>query len=295
MSSLKLCCKKRALHVYRTVVAAAQALTNSDFLHGRVNQGDLRDIVNRNRGHLNMVNQWIPQGLLHSSVFHYGILPEHERLLSRPVDRGTTHADLLSYLARNLKEPGRYLELGVSVGKTFWQVMLSRPDIECWGFDIEEINPVLRKDLQLDSRDEWPTPDGSPKKTPSSISRFTHQETGQKVVYICADIFDPKAWSFLDQGLFNLILSDALHSPEALDYEWKSMVTCNVFNPRETIIMWDDLDGEMRSWFERHIPTIAEFLSIEPEEIGTFYMNGWLGQREFPHRLGLALRQEGTR
>lgn len=290
MSSLKLYLKRRALFVYRRLVASLQTISGTGFLHGRTDARLLGDVITINRENLKRIDRWIPQGLIEHSVFQYGILSEHKRLLDLPVERELAHADLLGYFAMKLNEPPKYLELGVSIGKTFWQVMHSHPHIECWGFDIEEINPALQSQLRLESREEWSTPSGSPKKTPSSISRFTHEATGQVVVYICADIFDPAAWSRLEGGMFNLILSDALHNARALDYEWENMVSRHVFNPRETIIMWDDLDGEMREWFERRTPAIAEALSVSRNELGTAFVNGWLGRKEFPHRLGFALK-----
>jgi hypothetical protein len=106
-------------------------------------------------------------------------------------------------------------------------------------------------------------------------------------VYICADIFDARAWRLLENGMFNLVLSDALHTSEALDYEWTQMVSGRLFNPAETVIMWDDLDGEMRAWFEQKRFAIASALSTDLAHIDTIFMNGWLGRKEFPHRLGL--------
>lgn len=290
MSSLKLQLKRLSLYVYRNIATLLHPATRSTLLRGRINASDMQKVVDSNRANLARIGQWIPQGLLESSVFQYGILPEHQQILNLPLDRSTTHTDLLCYFARKLQKKPKYLELGVSIGKTFWQVMLSRPDIECWGFDIEEINPALREHLQLESREEWRPLSGSLRKDPSSISHFTNRDTGQKVVYICADIFDGRAWRLLESGQFNLILSDALHSPEALDYEWIQMTTGAVFNPNEVVILWDDLDGDMRRWFDRQASAISAELSIESRQVGTFFMNGWLGRREFPHRLGIALK-----
>lgn len=294
MPALKLRLKRLALSIYRRLATALNPPIGSALLSGKIHASQMHNVIESNRTNLRKITPWIPEELLENSVFQYGILPEHKELLDLPVDSHATHADLLCCFARNLRKNAKYLELGVSVGKTFWQVMLSRPDIECWGFDIEEINPVLMRHLQLDSRDEWPALNGSPRKAPSSISRFTNRKTGQRVVYICADIFDARAWKLLENGMFNLVLSDALHTPEALDYEWTQMVTGRLFSPKEIVIMWDDLDGDMRVWFERQKPNIATVLSTDLENVGTFFMNGWLGRKEFPHRLGLALKLPTT-
>ena len=161
---------------------------------------------------------------------------------------------------------------------------------EYWGFDIEEMNPALKSRLVAQSRQEWSGPPDSLKKTPASISRFRHPATGNQVVYICADIFDPRAWELLAGQNFNLVLSDALHTPQALEFEWSQMVKMAIFHPREAVIMWDDLDGAMRDWFLNRRAIIASHLSVTPAAVGTLYLNGWLGRREFPHRLGLAVK-----
>lgn len=283
--------KKQALFLYRRLLKATAKWREVDFLSGKIEAVRLDEVIRQNRLALNAVDDWFPSGLISQSVFRYGVNPGFEPLLNLPLDNECTHADILAYFGRTAQEPGRYLELGVSVGKTFWQILNTCKPFECWGFDIEEINPVLKARLVEQSRQEWQGPADSIKKSKSSISRFSHPATGNQVVYICADIFDPKAWELLAGNNFNLVLSDALHTPEALEFEWNQMTKMNIFNPREAVVMWDDLDGVMRDWFQAHRAAIAAHLSVSFENVGTLYMNGWLGRREFPHRLGLALKK----
>ncbi|HEY4415402.1 MAG TPA: hypothetical protein VGO57_06895 [Verrucomicrobiae bacterium] len=283
--------KKTALTAYRRFLKATAKLRGDDFLAGKIDAGQLDQIIQQNRQSLKFITDWFPSGLIAESVFRYGLSAEMEPLLNLPLDSVCTHTDLLAYFGRTAKEPVKYLELGVSIGKTLWQILNTCTSCECWGFDIEEMNPILKSQLVLQSREEWAGPPDSIKKTPASISRFTHSRTGNTVVYICADIFDPKAWELLAGMNFNLVLSDALHTSEALEFEWCQMEKVNIFNPRETVIMWDDLNGEMRDWFQAKRPAIARHLLIGTQDTGTVYMNGWLGQREFPHRLGLAIKR----
>jgi hypothetical protein len=251
----------------------------------------LQQVIRQNRQALGLIQDWFPSGLIEKSVFRYGVNAEVEPLLNLPLDAECTHADLLAYFGQTSREPRKYLELGVSVGKTFWQILNTCSPCECWGFDIEEINPALKRRLVEQSREEWPSPPNSIKKTPSSISRFIYPANGNQIVYVCADIFDERAWERLAGNGFNLVLSDALHTPQALEFEWSQMTRKQIFNPTAVVVMWDDLDGEMRDWFKAKQLAIAAHLTVPPANVGTLYLNGWLGRREFPHRLGLAVKQ----
>lgn len=250
-------------------------------------------IIRNNRSSLATIPNWVPAGLLDKSVFRYGINLNIEPLLNLPLSTKPTNADLLAYVASRYKQQGLYLEIGVSVGKTFWQLMNSASHFDCWAFDIEEMNPVLQKELVPLSRFEWQTPAYSIKKTASSFSTFLFEKTGRKVCYICADVFDPHAWTFLNDVSFNIILSDALHSPKALDFEWKMLSKANCFHRDSLLIMWDDLDAGMRAWFLKKKTAMSEQLNVPTNLIGTLYLNGWLGSREYPHRFGCLLKGFG--
>ncbi|MCE0522939.1 MAG: hypothetical protein LV480_08510 [Methylacidiphilales bacterium] len=281
--------KQTALTLYRRF-CKAKAEWRGESILSKTDHVRLQEIIRQNRRALKEVDDWLPAGLLGGSVFRYGVNPDVEKLLNLPLDNECSLADLLAYFGRTLNEPLKYLELGVSVGKTFWQILNTCAPCECWAFDIEEINPVLKQRFVEQSRDEWSSPPDSMKKTASSITHFVHPSSGGKIHYICADIFDERAWQLLAGQGFNLILSDALHTPQALDFEWRQMTKLNIFSPKDVTIMWDDLDGRMKEWFHAKRPDIAGHLGVDVGNVGTLFLNGWLGRREFPHRLGLGIR-----
>ena len=286
--------KQGLITYYRRTLQALSQWRGDELLNRHVHSPEMTEIIRLNRQVVEQIKPWVCPELIKNSVFRYGVNPDLEPLLDLPLDLECTHTDLLVYFGRRRK-PCKYLELGVSVGKTFWQVLNNCAPCECWGFDIEELTPVLRRQLTEQSREEWPSPPNSLKKTASSISRFVHQESGSKVTYICADIFDEKAWARLAGQQFNVVLSDALHTAAALEFEWLHLARVGVLDPRETVIMWDDLNGEMKSWFLQKQAAIATQLAIAREGVSTIYLNGWLGRREFPHRLGMAIRTASNR
>jgi hypothetical protein len=283
--------KRSLVTFYRRFRKAAAQLKGNHFPLSAMDAVLLQKSIGKNRAALKLIDDWLPPQLIEQSVFRYGINSDVEPLLNLTLDPGCTHADLLAYYGATLNGPCKYLEIGVSVGKTLWQILHACAPCECWGFDIEEINPVLKRHFVEVSRMEWQGPPDSIKKTPSSISRFTHPSSGGSIVYICADVFDKRAWELLAGNHFNLVLSDALHTPEALDFEWRQMTVVGIFDPDEIVIMWDDLDGKMRDWFYTRRNTIARQLAVEIKNVDTGFVNGWLGQREFPHRLGLAIKK----
>jgi hypothetical protein len=149
---------------------------------------------------------------------------------------------------------------------------------------------VLKSRLVEQSRENWPSQPGSIKKTASSITRYLHRESGSQVTYICADMFDEKAWTWMAGQQFNLVLSDALHATSALEFEWAHLSQPGVLHPEEVVIMWDDLSGELNRWFLTKQPAISRQLAMKPANVRTLFLNGWMGRREYPHRLGLAYK-----
>jgi len=281
--------KHPVIYIYRTIRIFFDQFFSRGLMTEIINAIP-KSIIQNNRKYLASIKNWVPIGLIESSVFRYGVNPHVETLLNRPIDIAPTNADLLAFFATQCGCQGRYLEIGVSVGKTFWQIMNSAVQFECWAFDIEEISPALKQELSLISRVEWQTPSSSIKKTPSSFSIFLFKKTGQRVYYICADVFDPYAWTFLKDLSFNIILSDALHSATALDFEWGMLMKANALSRDFFLMIWDDLDGEMKDWFLRNKFTMAAQCKAPLNAVGEVFMNGWLGSGEFPHRYGYMIK-----
>lgn len=282
--------KKKLVKIYRRLAQAQAKLRGHPFPFDRIDSSKLDAVIQGNRRALAEIENWLPERLLADSVFRYGVNPDIEPLINRPLDGEVTHADLLAYFGRAVGKRCRYLELGVSVGKSLWQVMQTCAPCECWGFDIEEINPAIRKELTQISHQEFPTPASSLKRTPSALTRFIHEKSGSTLTYLCADILDPEAWALLSGESFNLVLSDALHTADALAFEWEHLTSLNLLDREGVVVVWDDLDGEMRRWFDQNRASIKSHLGLGQGDLDTAYVNGWLGGQEFLHRLGIAIK-----
>jgi hypothetical protein len=175
-----------------------------------------------------------------------------------------------------------YLEIGVSVGKNFYQLLNAHEKANFTGFDNEDINPVLERRMELISKKEWITPPDSIKKNPSYLNTYSYK--GNDVQYLCADVWDENSWSKLEGNKYNLIFSDALHSPEAILFEFRMLVKYKLLD-RDFIIVWDDLVGKMRNSFYRIIRKYNETFNIK--EINLIDINGWIGEHEKMHSVGL--------
>lgn len=276
--------------LYRRSRKLLSHVTGSDFPLNEIPKRELASIIHSNRLALARIPIWVEIKTLQRSLFNYGLGPRTLPHINATVDSSCTYADLLVYYAKRLHGPLKYLELGVSVGKTFWQMLCNSGGGRLVGFDIEEMNPVLEQQLTFKERWEWLTRTGSIKKTASSCATYAHAESKSEVSYICGDILDETAWQALKGSTFNLILSDAFHSAEALQKEWEMMTSLNLFDPQQCVVVWDDLNGAMHDWFLKQRREIAAVLGVAPARVRTVFVNGWMGKHESPHRVGVAVK-----
>lgn len=232
-----------------------------------------------NRRSLQQVGNWIDDKAMAASFFNYGVPGFIKEDINRPIGDPFTYTDLMAFIAKKYFKKINYLEIGVSVGKNFFQMMNALPDAALTGFDIEEINPVLEQHLRLQQRNEWPTPAGSVKKNPSSLKTYDRQ-----IAYLSADVWDEASWARLKGNKYNIVFSDALHTPQAILYEFKMLEKYGLLDDR-FVIVWDDLVGKMKNSFFRIIRRYNERYGIK--DIYLLEVNGWIGVNEGPHSVGI--------
>lgn len=250
----------------------------------------LVDVIGKDRAVLRRVEEWISDETYAGSVCGYGVLERHRPYLNGEMSRRPTYTDMMLFMSSMLKKDIRYLEIGVSVGKNFLVAADFFHDSFLAGFDIERINPVLRGFFREERvLEEWETQAFSPKKTASTLAEFRYAPRNNRIRYLCADLMDPASWERLKGETFNLIFSDAVHSPHAVLHEFRMIERCGLLDRDEFILVWDDLSGPMVMAFDE----IWDMLRGRGAIRRVLSLNGWFGDHEPAHRVGFIL-QPGT-
>jgi len=81
-----------------------------------------------------------------------------------------------------------------------------------------------------------------------------------------------------------MVFSDALHTPKAILFEFEMLVKYNLLNDK-FVIVWDDLVGKMQNSFYKIIRKYDKQYNIK--DIYLMNINGWVGQNEAPHTVGI--------
>ncbi len=247
-----------------------------------VSENELNLTISPNRNSLNEIDNWIDPEAFQKSWFNYGVPDFIKADINKKINSQPTYTDLMLALSRKYFKQLNYLEIGVSVGKNFFQLLNAHDKADFTGFDIEEINPVVEKKLILTDTQEWGTPPNSIKKTPSSLKSYNFRQN--KIRYLCADVWDQNSWAKLKGHRYNLIFSDALHTPEAILFEFEMLAKFELLDEK-FIIVWDDLVGKMKNSFYRIIRKYHQAYRLK--EIYLLEINGWVGEHEKAHSVGI--------
>jgi hypothetical protein len=248
----------------------------------KIEQELLSKVIAENRSIQSQISNWIDREAFQKSCFNYGVPDFIEVVLNKELNNDPTYTDFMKALAYKHFSELKYLEIGVSVGKNFHQMMNIEIPASITGFDIEEINPILRTILTQKDKSTWSTPAKSIKKSDSSLTSFLHKSI--PVDYLCADVWDQNSWQKLENRKFNLIFSDALHTPEAILFEFEMIVKYGLLDDK-FIIVWDDLVGKMKNAFFKIIKKYDKTFGIQ--DVYLLNVNGWVGQHEQPHSVGI--------
>jgi len=243
---------------------------------------EMEEIKKTNRLSLELVEDWIDDTAFSVSCFKYGVPDFLKKEINKPIGNELTYTDLMLYISRKHFPFINYLEIGVSVGKNFFQLINAHEKGCFTGFDIEEINPVLQQRLKFKSHQEWKTPIESIKKNLSSFKKYEFK--GTEVNYLCADVWDENSWSKLKGNKFNIVFSDALHTPQAILFEFEMLVKYELLD-EQFVIVWDDLVGKMKNSFYGIIRKYNKLYNVQ--DIYLLNINGWVGQNEAAHSVGI--------
>lgn len=243
----------------------------------------LQSYIQHNRKSLSKIKKWINEDIYNNSLYHYGLPEDVKPLIDKQVGDTISYSDLLIYLSQNLSRIS-YLELGVSVGKNFWQMINYFNKSKLVGLDIEEINPVLESFFNKKNCIKWKTQKGSIKTKDSSLTNYVYNDN--LISYISADVFDKNTGSHIPNNRFTVLFSDAFHSSTALRKEWEMIKRYDLLDKNEFILMWDDLVGdEMNNAFEEIWREVKVQHGLSNRNRLRVLTNGWIGQTA--HEIGI--------
>ena len=227
------------------------------------------DIYKRNRKVQQDVNVWLTDSIYRNSLWQYGV-PGGPDALAR-IEKNITYTDLIAFLSLFLEEV-RYLEIGVSAGKNFFQLANQFDHTVLYGMDIEDINPVLAEkfsetELVWESEKTFPFVNhkGESVEKRFSMTRYQYEKKQNSIYYVSGDKFRPDLWKQIAGTRFSLVFSDACHIPESIETELDYLVAYDLINPNEFIMVWDDLYPRQIPSFLKNVSTLQKrFNSMAP-------------------------------
>ena len=242
-------------------------------------------IYQSNRATLSSVPSWVEPATLLNSLWRYGVPEQWEagrlglgRTGLNEIEPEVTYTDLIAFIASHI-EPLSYLEIGVSVGKNFLQIVERFPDAEIVGLDVEDINPVFasrfeRIETVFRSERDYPVESLAGSASVHLTEFRLHRKNGRPVTYIKGDQYSLDTWALLKGRQFNFIFSDGVHSPRALRDEFRQFAANDLLDLSERYaIYWDDLvDIGMQEAFD-------EIAGVLPGWHGLHWIHGTYGQK----------------
>jgi hypothetical protein len=256
------------------------------------------DVYAQNREILKRVSKWISEEALEASLWRYGV-PQCwidgpvsgflDRTGLTKTESEITSADLLGFIARTYENHLSYLEIGVSVGKNILQIASQTIGAKIVGLDVEEINPLIPRyfdTCEVIWRDDQgylvnTLNRGMVRKTPS-ITRLTHQLSGNVLDYLSADQFRDDTWMRLSPRKFNLIFSDGVHTPGALRSELAFLLKHDLIDRSRFVMLWDDLvDIGMQTAFMDNAKQLCALFGRGDEAISLYLMHGSYGFQRY--------------
>ena len=244
-------------------------------------------VIQHHRKVLEQVPNWLDAEAMKASCFQYGVPQHNQRFINDPLSKTPTYSDYIAYFSAQLNAPINYLEIGVSVGKNFFQMLHSFDNASLTGFEIEDMNPPLRAILDVKSSETWVKKPDSIKKSNPTLSQFSFDKKGHKITYLCADVFDEASWERLAGRKFNVLFSDAFHDAASLLHEYKMMKKYDLIAD-DFMFFWDDLHFDMEDAFVEIAHDLGKKRGFGKESIHIFKTSGWIGDNEPPHPIGLA-------
>ncbi len=234
---------------------------------------NFKNIINKNRQSLDHFGELI--NYKEYEEIDYGIPSKNFKLIDKQINKTPSNLDLIIFLLGLAKKDTlNYLEIGVSVMKNF---MLVDSFLEKSNLVAYDLNPIVKKNnkkFQLLDK--------------SSNRLFVSNETNNTLYYFKGDVLNFKDTKEFNEMLnlnYDFVYSDALHTKEGVLSEYKNLVKHNL--NEKFILYYDDLDIKWDTQtVEKAVFEIFDELKTKVQNLKlyTFWINGWLGQNEKPHK-----------
>ncbi len=229
-------------------------------------------IVKRNRETLAGVDHFVDDADYNGSPDGYG-LPRHvKHLLDLPIDDQITYVDLLMFLQHFISDRLRYVEIGVSVLKTFFQVSSFLDYSDLYAFDINPINPTIAKRFVKLRND--------------SAQAQCYAHGSNRLGYFQGDVFKASDFANFQRlvgGKVQIIFSDAHHTGKGIQSEYETYIKNALAD--DFILYYDDL--ETPSMYGYFMQLRELYRKRKGVTVALLKVNGWLGQHEHPHLNGI--------
>lgn len=238
----------------------------------------IQQIVDKNRDTLADVDSFVTSEDYDASNDNYG-LPQHVRhLIDKEISDDWTYVDIMLYLSQYFqKDSLKYVEIGVSVLKTFYQMASGLDNSNLYAFDINQINPTVEKFFTQSGENT--------NKDLGSVCSYTFGNNN--ISYYRGDVFSEENFKDFSTHIgtkANIIFSDAHHTALGLASEYVRFIDKSLDS--EYLLVYDDLEDEgMRLVFK----DIAQDQYKKNPQTQAFLvaLNGWLGDHEHRHTIGI--------
>lgn len=280
---------------------------NTDLLHCRTFR-NIEGVHDQNRCITGYINKWANPKDLENAVFRYGLPAEVEHKVTIDVGERINLSDLVSFLLTQFDgDVSNYMEMGVSVGKTLFQVLTINCRANVVAFDVEKINPTFEKLLEPAMVRSKSKPEekllghefnsidyDSPKKDDCTLNTYDQGLLrGNNFYYLNCDEFDNVGWNRMEQLVatfptqsYQVIFSDALHTEDAISFEIDRIFQHNLLNKDHFAYVWDDMGTFVPPFCERIVnyasPNVRHKISCIVAELP-----GWFGNNEYDHTIAI--------
>lgn len=265
---------------------------------------NIEEVHDQNRCILRRIDSWATAQDLDNGVFHYGLPTHVEHLVVKDVGTKINLSDLVSFLLTKFGPDSNYMEMGVSVGKTLFQVLTTNCAVNVVAFDIERINPTFDRLLapflvqsvpeETLAGHDFMSPSYVSQKTDDCVlNRWNGSLRDNKFFYVTCDEFDKVGWRRLESLItsfkspsFQVVFSDALHTTEAINLELDQIFLHQLLNRESFAYVWDDMGADVPPFCERLVNYAAPHVRTRIScVIGK--LPGWFGINEPDHMIAL--------